>query len=50
MGSLGREAPSHGPGAEPLSDVFFRFVVVKCNFTAAAQAGKERFLCPFEIN
>ena len=48
-GRSGGEAPTRGPGAEPLSGGSGGFSAVrhgtmKCNFTAAPQAGKERFL------
>ena len=36
-----------GPGVKPLSGV--SLPLVKCNFTAAPQAGKQRFLCLFQI-
>ena len=47
----GGEAPSRGPGAGPLSGGFSaaRRDTIKCNFTAGLQAGKERFLCLFQI-
>ena len=40
-----------GPGVKALSGGFSaaRRGIIKCNFTAAPQAGKERFLCPFQI-
>ena len=40
-----------GPGAEPLSGDFSaaRRGTIKCNFTATPQAGKDRFLCLFQI-
>ena len=51
VGGLGGEAPPPGPGAEPLLSGFSaaRHGTIKCNFTAAPQAGKERFLCLFQI-
>ena len=41
-----------GPVVEPLSEGFSaaRRGTIKCNFTAAPRAGKERFLCLFQIN
>ena len=49
MGDLGGEVPPRDPGAEPFSGGFSaaRRGTIKCNFTAAPQAGKERFLCLF---
>ena len=51
VGGLGGEAPPQGPGAEPLSGSFSaaRRGTIKCNFTAAPQAGKEPFFCLFQI-
>ena len=39
------------PKAESVSEGFSaaRRGTIKCNFTAAPQAGKERFFCPFQI-
>ena len=44
--------PPSGPGAEHFSggSSATRRGTIKCNFTAAPQAGKERFLCLFQIN
>ena len=52
MGDLGGEFPPRGPAAEPFSGGFSaaRCRSIKCNFTAAPQAGKERFLYLFQIN
>ena len=43
--------PPSGPGLEPLSGGFSaaRRGTIKCNFTAAPQAEKERFFCLFQI-
>ena len=52
VGGLGGQVPPRGLGAEPLSVGFSaaRRGIIKCNFTAALQAGKERFFCLFQIN
>ena len=44
--------PPRGPGMEPLSGGFSaaRRGTIKCNLTAAPQAGKERFFYIFQIN
>ena len=45
VAGLGGEVPPRGPGAEPLSGISVTCRgKIKCNFTAAPQAGKERFL------
>ena len=43
--------PLWSPEAEPLPGGFSaaRHDTIKCNFTAAPRAGKERFLCLFQI-
>ena len=50
VGGLGATPPPR-PGAEPLSRGFSvaHRGTIKCNFTAAPQAGKERFLCLFQM-
>ena len=41
----------HGPGTEPLSgdSSAAHRGTIRCNFTTAPQAGKERFFCLFQI-
>ena len=51
MTGLGGEASPGGPGAVPLSggSSASRRGTIKRNFTAAPQAGKEHFVCLFQI-